>query len=104
MTMTHPAGCTVSGDDDGLSGGAIFLIILACVIPVYILAGCAYNHKVKGAALGLQACPQKDFWTALPGLVGAGCSFTVAKLRGLCDKSGSSSGASQDYGTMEADV
>jgi len=99
MVMTHPAGCPVD-EDDGLSGGAIFLIILASVIPVYIIGGCAYNHKVKGTSLGLPSCPQRDFWAALPGLVKDGVIFTVTKLRGLCNKGATTTESAEDYGTM----
>ena len=49
------AVCTASS---GLSGGAIFLIILACLIVVYIIGGFAYSLIKEGTL----SFPHKDFW------------------------------------------
>jgi len=69
----------------GLSGGSVFLIILIVVLFLYIVAGCIYQRKKKGAS-GVESCPNIEFWRGLPVLVKEGFSFTWTKLRGLCGK------------------
>jgi len=72
------------GGSSSLSGGWIFVIILVCVIPVYVVVGCIINHQRTPEANWREKCPQSSFWCGLPGLVKEGCMFTFAKLRGLC--------------------
>ena len=50
-------------------------------LPVYCLAGMAYQYKVKQAS-GSDLIPNKAFWVGLPGLVMDGCKFTYAKISG----------------------
>jgi len=69
----------------GLSGGWIFIIILIVVLFLYIVAGCVYQRKKKGAS-GMESCPNIEFWRGLPVLVKEGFTFTWTKLRGLCGK------------------
>jgi len=73
------------GGSKGLSGGWVFIIILIVVLFVYIVAGCVYQRKKKGAT-GVESFPNIEFWRGLPGLVKEGFSFTWTKLRGLCGK------------------
>jgi len=73
------------GSSGGLSGGWVFIIILIVCIFVYIVAGCVYQRKKKGAS-GVESVPNIEFWRGLPGLVKEGFSFTWTKLRGLCGK------------------
>jgi len=73
------------GGSKGLSGGWVFIIILIVCVFVYIVAGCVYQRKKKGAS-GVESFPNIEFWRGLPGLVKEGFSFTWTKLRGLCGK------------------
>lgn len=72
-------------NDEGLSGGTIFLILVIVVSFVYVVGGCLFNY-FKNGLRGLDACPQKEFWFGLPGLVRDGCAFTFGKIRSLCTK------------------
>jgi hypothetical protein len=85
IKFNTPLACvTVPGggdDDDGaLSGGWIFVICLACVIPVYITAGCLYGYKKKGSK-GIEACPNIEFWKDLPHLIKDGTLFSIKKMQ-----------------------
>lgn len=74
------------GDDDGLSGGAIFLIILMVSVILYVGVGVGICYK-KYEKRGIEACPHKDFWFSIPGLVKDGVVFTIGKIKGLCGSS-----------------
>jgi len=99
LTYDHPAGCPASGGSGGLSGGWIFLIILLVVTVLYIGIGCAVCIK-KYEKRGIEACPHKDFWCAIPGLAKDGCAFTVGKIKGCFggNKGGMSGSAGADAG------
>jgi len=77
----HPAACKGAADSSGgggLSGGSIFLIILLVSTFVYVAAGCALNWKLRGLALGKEACPQRAFWTAVASNCVAGVRFVAS--------------------------
>jgi len=82
---TPTPGTTTSG---GISGGTIFLIMVAAAIPLYIAGGCFFNVKKKSVPFGREACPNSEFWTAFPGYVKAGCMFTYTMIRTGCKKGG----------------
>jgi len=65
------------GGDGGLSGGSIFLIMLVCIVPVYILVGCIYKTKVNGTS-GIESCPNVEFWRDLPHLVKDGAMYAFS--------------------------
>jgi hypothetical protein len=71
-----------NGASDGLSGGALFLIVVFSVILCYIVFGCIICVVKFGKSIGPDACPQKDFWCALPGFFVAGIGFTIGKIKG----------------------
>jgi len=77
-TVMYPTKLVCSKSSK-LSGGSIFLIILAVVIPVYIIAGCVWNWKKNGLR-GWEACPNRGFWKALWVNAKAGCAVTRAKI------------------------
>lgn len=81
VEMKSKIACLGGDGDDGLSGGAIFLIILFVCIFLYVAIGCIVCMK-KYEKRGLDACPHKDFWFAIPGLTKDGCIFTVGKIKG----------------------
>jgi len=64
------------GTGKGLSGGGIFLIIVAVLFVVYVVAGITYN-KVRKNATGKELIPNVEFWFSLPGLVKDGVMFIV---------------------------
>jgi len=106
-TMDTPLACPGSGGggggDDGkggkkgLSGGWIFIIILAVIAPLYVIGGCIYKGQKLGAT-GMDKCPNVEFWRDLPSLVKEGFVFTYSKIRGLCG--GRAAAASNSYETM----
>jgi len=72
----------------GLSGGWIFIIIVACCVPTYLAMGILYNTKRRGTS-GVESIPNIEFWRALPGLCKDGCLYSwrstqalIAKLQG----------------------
>ncbi len=105
INFTHPAGCKTSPSSGGggLSGGWVFIIILLVSSFLYVVIGCAVCIK-KYDRRGLDACPNKAFWAAIPGLTKDGCLFTIAKLKGCCGGRGGSEKLSDDsagYGTAD---
>jgi len=98
FTMTSPYACSVPdpppSKNKGLSGGSIFLIILFSVGSAYLLFGFAYLYQVRGSR-GMEACPNRDFWSACWVYNKEGCSFSYSKIRGLC-----SGGRSPDYAEL----
>jgi len=68
-----------SGLAGGLSGGALFLIILVSILFVYFVGGLLYNKFVKKEGFKpLHA----EFWADLPALVKDGVMFVVNKAKG----------------------
>jgi len=63
----------------GLSGGSIFLIILLVLSVVYVAGGCIFRRVSYGVG-GMEACPNHELWTALPGYVTDGCKYFYAKI------------------------
>lgn len=61
-----------------LSGGSICLIILAVVIPLYLIGGVLYNKYVKGRS-GSAMIPNHTFWSNLPGLCADGFRFMICR-------------------------
>jgi len=104
LTLAEPANCEyevtvptkyacpggVPSKAAGLSGGSIFLIILVVLIPVYCIAGIAYNRKQAGKE-GFKNCiPHGTLWcNRLPYWTKTGCfvswKFFVSTFR-LCQK------------------
>jgi len=96
LSVQHPLGCPAK---NGLSGGGIFLIVFFSLFAAYFIIGflvCKFVMKKDG----LDAIPQRGFWSALPGLYFAGCKTVIGKIRG---KKGGSSGY-EDPGTGDVDV
>lgn len=82
-------------EDNSLSGGSIFVIILISGFFAYFVFGwitCAFlNRKDRGCTDICGNVPHATFWIKLPSLVCAGCCFTKDFLFGLCSKDGGSS-------------
>eukprot|EP01064_Diplonema_japonicum_P025384 TRINITY_DN3678_c0_g2_i1.p1 TRINITY_DN3678_c0_g2~~TRINITY_DN3678_c0_g2_i1.p1 ORF type:complete len:189 (+),score=37.86 TRINITY_DN3678_c0_g2_i1:54-620(+) len=84
---TPPPGVPVeptpesSSSSDGISGGAIFLIIFFVGFAVYMAAGMAYMFKVKGES-GVNIIPHVEFWKDLPNLMKDGALFIKNKVTG----------------------
>jgi len=69
--------CPVAGG--GLSPGSIMLIILACLVVIYLVAGILFN-KFKRGLNGIEMVPNVEFWISIPGLVKDGVMFLVNKI------------------------
>jgi len=82
VTYYSDAGCPLSSSGSGgISGGSVFLIMVAIALPLYILIGCIYKSKAQGTA-GMESCPNIEFWRDLPGLIKDGFKF----IAGGCKK------------------
>lgn len=66
--------------DEGLTGGAIFLIILFTVIGFYLVVGMLYNGLYKKQT-GIRLLPNATFWIGLPLFAIEGCrtSFGICR-------------------------
>jgi hypothetical protein len=78
-------------EDEGISGGWIFIIIVLCVAFLYTLIGCLWKSQKMGAA-GMERSPNIDFWRTLPGLTRDGFVFTYRKLSSCCGGGGGGGG------------
>lgn len=106
FTYPTPLACPSSGGGGGgggsskLSGGWVFIIILSVTIPLYVIIGCVFKAKQRGAE-GMERCPNVEFWRELPGLVKDGFSFTFRKIAGLCGGGGgAAAGGKSSYESM----
>lgn len=100
MTVTSRAACPL--DDDGLSGGAIFLIVVLSLWAAYFIIGflvCKFYLKRTTIA---DSIPHLAFWASLPGFYLAGCKiaigFVQSKISGAKNNAGS---VDSDYGSTE---
>jgi len=66
----------------GLSIGSILCITILVLLIVYLVAGILINKYVRKVEAGESVVPNHSFWSALPGYVKDGCSFTVSKIKG----------------------
>lgn len=73
--------CPVASTSGGISGGAIFLIFLLCLVFVYLVGGVAFNMIIRKQR-GIEAIPNLEFWTLVPHLVIDGCKFVFFKITG----------------------
>jgi hypothetical protein len=89
-----------------MSGGTVFLIILACVIPVYIIGGCIYKRQKMGTTGVVESCPNVDFWRALPGFIKEVCASpscsSSSALSSLISVSVSFQGCCVTWGKLRA--
>eukprot|EP00461_Guttulinopsis_vulgaris_P007363 UN07411 len=79
ISVVSPAACPL--DDDGLSGGAIFLIIVLCSFLTYFIAGfliCKFYFKQSTIT---NSIPHFQFWRALPGFYIAGIKLTFSTIQ-----------------------
>mmetsp|Transcript_33750 Transcript_33750/g.94987 ORF Transcript_33750/g.94987 Transcript_33750/m.94987 type:complete len:256 (+) Transcript_33750:165-932(+) len=89
------AGCPGNGGgggSGGIPGGAVFIIILVCVLVIYICGGVGYNYY-KGNR-GVELVPNLEFWKDLPYLLKDGVMFIVNTATG---KSGSYGGSTASF-------
>ena len=83
ITIMTKAACGSSsgggggGDSGGKGGGwsTLFFVCLPLSIALYCVAGCFINMRKYGEASVWNACPQRQFWCGLPGLVMDGVAF-----------------------------
>lgn len=79
-------------EENGLSAGWVFILLLSIVLCLYCSCGMGYKYKMIGVT-GIEAIPNVDFWRSYPGLVKDGVGFTVAKLQQCAAKGGGSGGS-----------
>ena len=84
-------------DDNGLSGGSIFLIIFFVGLFVYCAGGVALNYfyfsknSPSMSSSPVELIPNVAFWKDLPFLMRDGGMFCVTQFRALCTKGGETS-------------
>merc|ERR1712013_68660 len=85
-------------DEDALSGGWVFIIVLLCAIILYCGVGYVVMaltvNKDNGFADFANNIPQRAFWAALPSLVMAGCIVTKEVVMERMNKGQSGGGTS----------
>ena len=67
------------GGSSGLSGGAIFLILLVVALAVYCGGGVLYNYY-QGEKQFPNVLPHHRFWVEIPSFIGEGCVYLQAKI------------------------
>ena len=70
-----------SSSSDGLSGGAIFLIIFFSILGAYVLFGCIFNW-MNGVKQFPRMLPHYAFWCELPSFISEGFGFLRSKICG----------------------
>ncbi|CAF1195935.1 unnamed protein product [Rotaria sp. Silwood1] len=92
LTFDYDGAC-FNGQEpsNGLSGGAVFLIILFSVTFVYMVGGLLYNGFVQHKS-GLNLLPHAQFWIGLPLYAIEGCRTSL----GLCSCSSTPSQATYE--------
>lgn len=76
LHVTSPAIC---GSSSGLSGGAIFLIVVLASLAAYFIVGflvCKFYFKQPTIK---QSIPHHNFWCSLPGWFVSGVYFVISK-------------------------
>ena len=69
-------------EDDGLSNGSIFLILLFVFTFIYCVGGYVYNgHESKDWYAFQNNIPHYYFWKAIPEFAFAGCGVTYEKMK-----------------------
>ncbi|CAF0998067.1 unnamed protein product [Adineta steineri] len=92
MTFDYPGACYQGKEPEkGMSGGAVFLLILFSVAVAYFLIGMAYNGFVKHKS-GVNLIPQASFWIGLPIHIIEGFRTTL----GVCTGSSKTTGTSYE--------
>ncbi|UJR09546.1 hypothetical protein I4U23_013783 [Adineta vaga] len=91
MTFDFPGACAHGEEPEkGMSGGAIFLLIVFCTLVTYFIVGIGYNGLVKHQS-GINLIPNAEFWVGLPLHAITGCRTIL----GFC--SGSSKPSQATY-------
>ena len=103
ITITTKAACGSSGGGGGGGGSGggwstLFLILFPLSIVLYCAAGCFINIRKYGENSVFNACPQRQFWCGLPGLVMDGVAFFFSWFGVGDGRLTSSGGASRDGG------
>ena len=78
-----PGKCTYkpSGPSNGLSAGAIFVIILICIIGTYLIISVIFLRFVKHEQ-GINLIPNRTLWLQVGTDSIGGVRFILSKLRG----------------------
>ncbi|KAG7157418.1 cation-dependent mannose-6-phosphate receptor-like [Homarus americanus] len=93
FVVRHSCVCSLS--NQGLSGGAIFFIILLVIFGSYFTFGFFYLRLVKGAK-GVEQIPNREFWFKIGNMLADGCG-AVFRCDRYCGARGTGS-APSSYG------
>jgi hypothetical protein len=77
LMISSKVGCSFN---NGLSTGAVFLILLMCFVAVYLLVGILWN-RFKRHKRGVEVIPNFEFWRVTMGLFADGAKFLWRKVR-----------------------
>jgi len=69
-----PSACAGSGGKGG-GWGTLFLILFPVFSGLYVAGGYGYNYKYRDLR-GVEAFPQREYWSEVPGLVKDGCIYS----------------------------
>eukprot|EP00041_Stephanoeca_diplocostata_P023160 m.563384 g.563384 ORF g.563384 m.563384 type:complete len:289 (-) comp22230_c1_seq2:496-1362(-) len=76
---TRSSPSTGDKDEEAKDIGMILSIVFFVCVFMYLAVGAVYLHK-KGSE-GWDRVPNREFWTAMPGLISDGFSFTKEKIK-----------------------
>ncbi|XP_026272309.1 uncharacterized protein LOC113202341 isoform X1 [Frankliniella occidentalis] len=65
---------------EGISSGALFLIVVLVLWLAYMIVGAAANHFISGAT-GFEMIPNYEFWRSLPDKLADGAKFVANGCR-----------------------
>ncbi|CAF1341044.1 unnamed protein product [Adineta steineri] len=66
---------------NGLTGGAVFIIVLICIITIYLIISIIFLRFVKHEQ-GINLIPNRTLWLQIGADAMNGVRFTVSKVRG----------------------
>lgn len=72
---TPAAPSHVDAAEKPVSSGTIILLVAGIGGTMYLVIG--FMLGVQAGRSGLAALPHREFWATVPGLIGAGCVFTI---------------------------
>eukprot|EP00461_Guttulinopsis_vulgaris_P002494 UN02495 len=101
LSIWSPKFCP-STADDGLSGGAVFLIIVLSVWAAYFIFGFLFFKFYLKKTTITESIPHFGFWSSLPGFYIAGCKVAISFVQSKIGKKGASEGSSyESYGAAD---
>lgn len=94
FVVPHKIVCP-KAPDEGLSGGAIFFILLFVTFGAYFVFGFFYLRLVKGAK-GIEQIPNIEFWFRVGNILADGCG-AICRCDQYCRSAGASASSPSTY-------